>query len=294
MVDVLNGFIRFLDKEKKLAKNTQDSYRRDLQLFFDYAKGAGFNPLAAEKKDIERYLSAQKKAGRAGSTMARELASLKGFYAYLKEQGQIEQNPTLSVRTQKVKKKLPRVMTTGEVERLLEVPVCRDVKGFRDKAMLELLYATGLRVSELLALDVADVNLDIGFIHCTGTDGRERIIPMGKISTEALSSYLQQARPMQPHHEEEPALFLNLQGRRMTRQGFWKLLKQYAVAAGIEMEITPHVLRHSFAAHLLENGADIHSIQSMLGHADIATTKVYMQLANTKLKDVYAKAHPRA
>ncbi|MBR6728537.1 MAG: tyrosine recombinase XerD, partial [Clostridia bacterium] len=248
--------------------------------------------IGADKKAVLGYLNFLKKEGRANSTISRELIALKSFYAFLISKGLLAENPALGIKPPKVEKKLPQVLTTGEMERLLEQPVCSDLKGFRDKAMLEVLYATGIRVSELVQLDVSDVNLEMGFIRCAGA-GKERIIPIGKICTGFLAAYLDNARPLLVKTPEE-ALFLNLLGQRMSRQGFWKLLKQYAQAAGIKQTITPHTLRHSFAAHLLENGADLHSIQTMLGHTDISATQVYVQFANSKLKDVYTKAHPRA
>ena len=293
MADLLHQFIRYLDKNKKLTKNTLDSYRRDITAFLQYAEEVGIDPVFAGRKALERYLQTMKKAGRAAATVSRSLASLKAFYAYLIAQGAIEANPAVGIKAPRIEKKLPQVLTPEEIERLLEQPANTDLKGFRDKAMLELLYATGMRVTEMIELGTSDVNLDLGFIHCT-SGGRERIIPIGKICTEALTAYIQKVRPILVKSSQEETLFVNMQGQKMTRQGFWKLLKQYAEEAGISTPITPHTLRHSFAAHLLENGADLHSIQSMLGHADIATTQIYVELVNNKLKDVYKKAHPRA
>ncbi len=294
MADSLAAFIRFLDKEKHMTKNTLDSYRRDVAAFLDYVRGAELSDVAVEKKTVDQYLSSLKKAGRAQSTVKRNLASIKAYYRYLSENGDMASNPCETVKLPRTRKKLPQVLSASDVERLLELPQNTDAKGFRDKAMLELLYASGLRVSELLSLNLTDVNLDIGFVHCGGRDSHERIIPIGTLCREALRGYLRYGRPELSRSNEEEALFLNMHGSRMTRQGFWKLLKQYAKNAEIEAPITPHTLRHSFAAHLLENGADIHSIQSMLGHADVASTKVYVQLVNSTLKDVYSKAHPRA
>lgn len=293
MADLAKEFIDYLEKRKKLTKNTLDSYRHDIQGFLQYLEMAEADPLKADRKMLEGFFSHLKKSGRAGSTISRELVSLKNFYSFLQQQGRVSDNPALSIRPPKVEKKLPQVLTPGEMECLLAQPVCTDLKGFRDKAMLELLYATGIRVTEMVQLDVEAVNLEMGFISCS-CGGRERIIPIGKICTEALTEYLQRVRPLLVKKPQETALFLNLSGQRITRQGFWKLLKQYAAEAGIQKTITPHTLRHSFAAHLLENGADIHSVQSMLGHADVATTQMYAQLVNSKLQEVYAKAHPRA
>ncbi|MBE7021677.1 MAG: site-specific tyrosine recombinase XerD [Ruminococcaceae bacterium] len=293
MSNLVNGFIAYLEKDKRLTKNTLDSYRHDIQAFLQYAGGEVKKLLTADKKMLLTYLNHLKQAGRANSTISRELATLKNFYAYLLNRGLVTVNPTVGIKPPRVEKKLPQVLTTTEMEKLLEQPCCTDLKGFRDKAMLEVLYATGIRVSELVQLNLSDVNLNMGFIRCVST-GKERIIPIGKICVNFLNAYMENARPLLAKSMEEPALFLNLLGQRMSRQGFWKLLKQYAEEAGISKDITPHTLRHSFAAHLLENGADLHSIQAMLGHTDISTTQVYAQLMNNKLKDVYAKAHPRA
>ncbi len=294
MADNMAAFIRFLDKEKHMTKNTLDSYKRDVANFLDYIQEVGSSDVMADKKVIDHYLASLKKLGRAQTTVKRNLASIKAYYRYLSENGDVSSSPAEAVKLPKGRKKLPQVLSASDVERLLEQPQNVDAKGFRDKAMLELLYASGLRVSELLALDLTDVNLDIGFVHCGGRDSHERIIPIGTLCREALRGYLRYGRPDMVRGAEEEALFLNMHGSRMTRQGFWKLLKQYAKSAELTAPITPHTLRHSFAAHLLENGADIHSIQSMLGHADVASTKVYVQLVNSTLKDVYSKAHPRA
>ncbi len=293
MTDLVKNVIRYLEKNKKLSDNTLASYEHDIALYLAYLKNQSLTPETADASHIKKYLKMLKNEGRANTTISRELASIKNLYLYLISSGAMTTNPTAEIKPPKVQKKLPHVLTPGEIETLLEQPVPSDPKGFRDKAMLELLYATGLRVTEMIDLDVADVNLDMGFIHCN-QDGHERVIPIGKLCSDALSGYLSSARPLLIKSNAEPALFINLQGHRMTRQGFWKLLKQYVASAGIDATITPHTLRHSFAAHLLENGADLRSIQSMLGHADISSTQMYLRLAGSKLKDVYAKAHPRA
>ena len=293
MTELIKNVIRYLEKNKKLSKNTLVSYEHDMTLYLNYLKKLSILPTEADTSVIKKYLKMLRSQGRANTTISRELASIKNLYVYLVSSGAITANPADEVVAPKIQKKLPHVLTPGEIETLLEQPVPSDPKGFRDRAMLELLYATGLRITEMLALDVQDVNLDMGFIHCN-QDGRERVIPIGKLCSDALSDYLSNARPLLLKTNQEQALFVNLLGQRMTRQGFWKLLKQYASAAGIAASITPHTLRHSFAAHLLENGADLRSIQSMLGHADISSTQMYVRLAGSKLKDVYAKAHPRA
>ncbi len=293
MADLIHGFIDYLKKKKKLTKNTLDSYQRDLQTFLQYVEASGGNLLRVNTQSIKGYFAHLKEKGRSDATVSRELASLKSFYNYLMQQALVTDNPALSIRLPRVEKKLPQVLTPEEIERLLEQPASNDFKSLRDKAMLELLYATGIRVTEMIELDVSAVNLDMGFIRCDHAT-KERIIPIGTICTEALRAYMEKARPYLIKSQEETALFLNLLGHRMSRQGFWKLLKQYAALVGIKKPITPQILRHSFATHLLENGADLHSVQSMLGHVDISTTQIYVQLVNSKLKEVYQKAHPRA
>ncbi len=293
MTDLIKNVIRYLEKNKKLSKNTLASYEHDMSLYLAYLDSLGLSPAQADTSVIKKYLKQLKTSGRASTTISRELASIKNLYFYLLSNGAVTANPAEEIKAPKIEKKLPYILTPGEIETLLEQPVPTDLKGFRDKAMLELLYATGLRVSEMIELDVSDVNLDMGFIHCN-QDGHERVIPIGKICADALANYLSAARPLLVKTSGEAALFLNMLGQRISRQGFWKLLKQYAESAGIKATITPHTLRHSFAAHLLENGADLRSIQSMLGHADISSTQMYVRLAGSKLKDVYAKAHPRA
>lgn len=289
----LNEFMIYLEKEKKLTSNTLASYQHDIEAFSDYCSDRRLSSERITQKQIKQYLTYLKELGRASTTISRSFVTLKNYYAFLQQQQLIAINPTMGIKPPRIEKKLPQVLTPSEIERLLDQPKPTDVKGQRDKAMLELLYATGIRVTELICLDITDVNLDMGFIRCRSS-AKERIIPFGKLCTFALTDYITNARTAMLRTQEEQALFLNLAGQRMSRQGFWKLLKQYAATAGIQTSITPHTLRHSFAAHLLENGADLQSVQSMLGHADISTTQMYVQLMNSKLKDVYAKAHPRA
>ena len=204
------------------------------------------------------------------------------------------ENPAADLSSPKIEKKLPRVLTTAEVDLLLEQPDLQQVGGLRDKAMLEVIYATGVRVSELISLNTLDINLEAGFLRCTGKGSKERIIPLGSVAVHHLNTYLKAGRPKLVRERSETALFLNLQGKRLTRQGFWKILKKYARQAGITKEITPHTIRHSFATHLLENGADLRSVQEMLGHADISTTQIYTQVTQRRLRDIYNKTHPRA
>ncbi len=293
MSDLLQDFLEYLETEKKLTKNTLDSYRRDVFAYLKYIKNQNVDPFLAERGAVSGYLSHLAALGRADATVSREIASLKGYYGYLQARGVVKQNPTKGIKAPKIEKRLPQILSTGEIERLLDQPKTKDVKGFRDKAMLELLYASGIRVTEMVELDFQDVNLSMGFV-CLRGGAKDRIVPIGKLCSEALSDYIYKARPLLQKTKDEPALFLNMLGKRISRQGFWKLLKHYAESAGIVKSITPHTLRHSFAAHLLENGADLKSIQTMLGHSDISTTQIYRQLVNSKLKDVYEKAHPRA
>ena len=286
-------FVRYLDEERHLTLNTLASYRRDVEQYIAYLESRNITDLQKTNKTvILTYLLSLQKQGKATSTISRRLASLRSFYGYLNRTGQVASDPTLGLETPKVEKKLPQILSTQDVELLLEQPKCIDRKGYRDKAMLELLYATGIRVSELILLDIDDLNLSMGFLRCHS--GRERIIPLGSIALQSCAAYIEHARGLLIKDEDEKALFVNCNGHRLTRQGFWKIVKQYKSQAGIKGELTPHTLRHSFAAHLLENGADLKSIQEMLGHSDISSTQVYSQLLKNRIKEVYQKAHPRA
>lgn len=292
MMRVVDEFEHYLTTEKHSSANTVSSYLRDVNQFTEYLAHDSLEVQAVEQRDVQDYIQWLTGRGKSAATVTRALASLKCFYHWMLEQGLCERNPVLGVKAAKVERKLPQVLTGKEVELLLEQPECVDMKGYRDHAMLELLYATGIRVSELIGLNVDDVFLSAGFIRCEGRE-KARIIPMYPTALQALTDYLRDVRPKLAVEGEE-ALFVNMNGTRMSRQGFWKLIKYYGEKAGIQTEITPHTLRHSFAAHLLENGADIHAIQEMLGHADISSTQVYAKLVNQRLKDVYVKAHPRA
>ena len=292
--EYLKKFNSFLSNDKHASANTIASYMRDITQFSTYlSKSSGRAILSATKPVVEDYMAWLKKNGKSPATISRSLASLKCFYNYFITQGELHKNPTYEVVTDKAEKKLPQVLTSKEVELLLEQPECTDMKGYRDRAMLELLYATGIRVSELISLNLDDVKISAGVIKC-GSDEKKRTIPMYPAAIKALSDYITLVRDQMIAHTDEPALFVNMNGERMSRQGFWKVIKYYQEKAKIEKEITPHTLRHSFAAHLLENGADLHSIQEMLGHADISSTQIYTQLVKKQLKDVYNKAHPRA
>lgn len=294
MTDYIADYRTWLQEEKHASDNTLSSYLRDINQFKTWLLGAGSPDLRRVKKDtINEYMLYLSGAGKSPATITRCTASLKSFYAYMLGRGAVKTNPAKNVAALKVERKCPEILTSKEVELFLEQPKCVDEKGYRDHAMLELLYATGIRVSELIGLDVGDVNLAGGFIRCRSKT-RERIIPLYRTAIKALRDYITDIRPRIISGPDEQALFVNMNGGRMSRQGFWKIIKYYQEKAGIEKDITPHTLRHSFAVHLLENGADLRSIQEMLGHADISSTQIYTHVVKHQLKDVYQKAHPRA
>ncbi len=294
MLEEIERYEQHLRDEKHASANTVSSYVRDVRQFASYlTEYADVRLREAQREQVCEYLQWLRDQGRSPSTISRSMASLKSFYGYLIEQRVVESNPVYDIASEKVVKKLPQVLTSAEVELLLSQPKCVDMKGYRDKAMLELLYATGIRVSEMIALNYDDVNLSGEFIHCA-SKGKERIIPLYPAAVRALSEYMQSVRPHMIADVDETALFVNVSGERMSRQGFWKIVKHYQQTAKIDKEITPHTLRHSFATHLLENGADLQSIQEMLGHSDISSTQVYAQLVKQHLKSVYHKYHPRA
>lgn len=290
----LQRFINFLERDKRLSTNTLQSYKRDVKQFMNYLGDVDLTLITKMNKSIIiSYLLELQKKGRTSSTISRNIASLRSFYKYMTRNKIAESDPTLDLESPKIERKIPEVLSTEEVELLLEQPKCIDLKGYRDKAMLELLYATGIRVSELTGLDLSDINIESSHLKCN-KGSKERIIPVGSIAINALRDYLEIARLHMIQDKSENALFVNMNGFRLTRQGFWKIIKLYKSQANISKPITPHTLRHSFAAHLLENGADLRSIQEMLGHSDISSTQIYTQLASNKLKDIYKKTHPRA
>ena len=293
MEDYLAQYESYLKNEKHSSANTCSSYLRDMHQFSAYMDERGLPLHQVVQNDVEQYAHHLIADGKSAATVTRSIASIKSFYTFMVSFGYVPSNPAKGCSTIKVERKLPQILTGKEVELFLEQPECVDFKGYRDRAMLELLYATGIRVSELINLNVDDLNLDAEFLRCT-SKGRERIIPLYPAAVRALTDYVEDVRPQLVDDPDERALFVNMNGDRMSRQGFWKLIKHYQEKAGIQKEITPHTLRHSFAAHLLENGADLHSIQEMLGHADISSTQIYTQVVNQKLKRVYDKAHPRA
>ena len=287
-------YTSFMTDIRHKSLNTVESYKRDVTQYISYLDGTGVTDISSTTKTtVLSYLLYLQKEGRASSTVSRTLASLRSYYLFMMQNGVVKSNPTSNLEAPHVEKKIPKILSGEEVELLLEQPKDCDNKGIRDKAILELLYATGIRVSELINLDVSDVNVPMSFVRCKGGK-KERIIPMGHQAKDALENYINNVRKYMVKDENETALFVNCSGARLSRQGFWKLIKYYQHIAGIETDITPHTLRHSFAAHLLENGADLHSIQEMMGHADISSTQVYSRMINSKIKDVYAKAHPRA
>ena len=293
MTDYLALYRNYLTTEKHMSANTIISYMRDLEQYDEWLKQKKTDLKRAKNTVLQEYVKRLEQLGKSPATTSRFLASSKSFYAYMFVKGYIKTNPATSVKTKKVQKSYPEILTNREVELFLEQPKCVDEKGFRDHAMLELLYATGIRVSELIGLDIDDVNLPAGLVSCR-SKGKERSIPLYPGAVKALQDYMVHIRKRIVANDEEKALFVNMNGERMTRQGFWKIIKYYQEKAEINKDITPHMLRHSFAAHLLENGADLRSIQEMLGHADISSTQIYTHIIKKQLKDVYQKAHPRA
>ncbi len=286
-------FLEFLQNEKKLSDNTLQSYKRDILQYQNYVEENKMNYAKVSKEDIKAYLNSLKQIGKKSSTISRSLASIRSFYQFLIRTRKVKNDPTEDVQAPKIEKRVPSVLTAQEVELLLEQPKDVDLKGTRDKAMLELAYATGMRVTEIINLDIEDINLQEGYVVCK-TGSKQRNIPLGSLSLKALQEYIEDARPIMIRNEKEKALFVNVNGQRLTRQGFWKIVKYYKEQAHITKDITPHVLRHSFATHLLQNGADLKAIQTMLGHSDISSTQVYMQFQDPGIKDIYQKAHPRA
>lgn len=289
----INKFLSFIQNEKNASDNTLQSYKRDLLQFDDYISKRNVMFLKVTNKEIDEYLEYMKEEGKKGSTISRSLASIRAFYQYMYRCGKIKEDPTDGIQSPKISKRIPTVLSAQEVELLLEQPKDVDLKGIRDKAMLEFAYATGMKVTEIISLNINDVDIENGFVTCK-TKERERNIPLGNLSKAALKEYIERARPLLIKDDKTTALFVNTNGHRLTRQGFWKIIKYYKEQAHISKEITPHILRHSFATHLLQNGADLKSIQLMLGHSDISSTQIYMQFQNENLQNIYNKAHPRA
>lgn len=286
-------FLEFLQEEKKLSDNTLQSYQRDILQYQEYVEKNKINYAKAKQEDIKKYLEYLKEIGKKPSTASRNLASIRSFYQFLIRAKKAKHDPTQEIQSPKIEKRVPSILTSQEVELLLEQPKDVDLKGIRDKAMLEFAYATGMRVTEIISLDITDVNIDGASVICRA-GAKQRNIPLGTMSLNALKEYIEQARPVLIKNENEQALFVNINGGRLTRQGFWKIIKYYKEQAHITKDITPHVLRHSFATHLLQNGADLKAIQTMLGHSDISSTQVYMQFQDESIKSIYKNAHPRA
>ena len=293
MLDFIKAYENYLYKVKKASNNTVSSYIRDVRQFSDWADANDVGSVDATQLNIRSYLDHLKVLGKSDATISRSMASLKNFYAYLISAGFVETTPVIEIHVDRGEKKLPQILTNKEIEMLLAQPACVDEKGYRDKAMLELMYATGIRVSELIELNLDDVNIEVGVIKCSNAK-KGRVIPLYPAALKALKIYLRDIRNSMLADPEEQALFVNVNGARMSRQGFWKIFKHYQQSAGIEKEITPHTLRHSFAVHLLENGADIDSLQELMGHCDISSTQMYTQMVNQKIKSVYKKCHPKA
>lgn len=289
----INNFLEFIKEDKKLSENTLQSYKRDLVQFENYVNSNKLNFLKITEDDMKKYFSHLQEDGKKTSTISRNVASIRSFYQYLVRNKKVKKDPTDKIQSPKVEKKAPSVLSSQEVALLLEQPKDVDLKGTRDKAMLEFAYATGMRVTEIISLDIDDVNLKEGIVTCR-TGARQRNIPLGSLSLKALAEYIENSRPILIKDENVKALFVNTNGKRLTRQGFWKIVKYYKEQAHITKDITPHVLRHSFATHLLQNGADLKSIQTMLGHSDISSTQVYMQFQDESIKNIYKHAHPRA
>lgn len=295
MLDLIRAYENYLIKVKQASGNTVASYMRDVRQFTEWLTANGVSDvLSASQENISDYLAFLQSEGKSGATVSRCLASLKNFYAYVITSGFMEASPVSGdLHVLRGEKKLPQILTGKEVELLLAQPSCVDEKGFRDKAMLEVMYATGIRVTELIDLDIDDVNLELGIVKCRNAK-KSRVIPLYPAAQKALAVYIRDVRMLMISDPSEPALFVNISGNRMSRQGFWKILKYYQGKAGIEKEITPHTLRHSFAVHLLENGADLGSLQELMGHQDISSTQMYTHMINQKLKSVYQKCHPKA
>ncbi len=293
MEEQINNFLTFLKNDKRLSENTLQSYRRDVVQYEGYVTKKDINYLNIEKDGINAYLKSLQKNNKKSSTVSRSLASIRSFYQYLLRTKLITKDPTEGIQSPKIEKKAPSVLSSQEVELLLEQPTTEDLKGMRDKAMLEFAYATGMRVTEIISLDLDCVDLEQGYVVCKN-GAKQRNIPLGTMSLKALKDYIENARPIIIKDDSVKALFVNINGKRLTRQGFWKIVKYYKEQAHISKEITPHVLRHSFATHLLQNGADLKAIQTMLGHSDISSTQVYMQFQDENIKNIYRKAHPRA
>jgi len=292
---LLNTYLEYLSVERGLSKNTIEAYKRDLTSFISFLLTRNIlNIDRVNTTIIISYLLQMQKNGKASSSISRACAAIKSFFQFLYNENIINEDPTGNLDAPKLEHRLPKVLTIQEVEKLLSQPNINNPLGMRDKSILELLYATGIRVSELVSLHVDNVNLESGFLRCIGKGSKERIIPVGDIALNYLREYLLSARKQLLDGRDSEFLFINKNGESITRQGVWKIIKKYSKKAGIAKKITPHILRHSFATHLLENGADIRAVQEMLGHSDVSTTQIYTHITRSKIKQVYDKTHPRA
>ena len=289
----IDAFIAYMHNVKKTSTNTELSYKRDLNKLNHYLRGKGIldvNKVSAS--DVQGFVTYMEKENFAAATVSRTIASMKAFWQYLVNENVVKEDVTVALKAPKIEKRVPEILSEKDITKLLEQPSGDNPKQIRDKAMLELLYATGIRVTELISLKTTDVNLTMGFIVCRDAH-KERVIPFGTKAKQALIHYINGTRDVMVENKESDVLFANCSGEQMSRQGFWKIIKYYAKKAGIVADITPHTLRHSFAAHLVENGADLKSVQEMLGHSDISTTQIYANLNHNHLREVYDNAHPR-
>lgn len=300
----LQSYLSFLAEEKNVSKSTLDAYRRDLSSLLSFLRELGVEELpAVGKHHLLRYMTQLRSKGRKGSTLSRRVVAIRSFFRYLIREGIVDKDPTVYMESPKLEHKPPKVLSQEEAEALMNAPKAETPAGLRDKAMLELLYATGIRVTELVSLDMEHLDLALGYIRCTAPGSKERIVPVGKMASDAVTAYIERGRGSllasgsdKQSDADRRALFLNHSGTRLSRQGFWKMVKSYAREAGIRdgEHITPHTLRHSFAAHLIGNGADLRAVQEMMGHADIATTQLYVSVARPRVKEVYDRTHPRS
>ena len=292
----IDQFIKYLKEERRLTGNSLDAYKRDVEMFEKFCDDRGHKDLIhVSNTDVVAYLLHLSETGKSASTSNRKLASIRAFYKYAVERGLVTSNPATNVKAPKIQRREIEFLTVDEVEKLLSMPGNKTPKQKRDKAILELMYATGIKVNELLAANVEDVNLRIGFFTCPGTIGKARIVPIGRMAREAIEDYIENGRQrLLKRNVDERALFVNIYGERMSRQGLWKMLKTYGKKAGLEDKITPHILRNSFAVHMVQNGADIKSLQELLGHEDISATQIYLSVMKNRIKDVYDHTHPRA
>ena len=289
----LRIFFKFLEQDKKLSSNTLQSYRRDLKQFKEYLEENEIHYNRVHEEDIKNYIKHLQELGKKPSTISRSIASIRSFYQHVVKRGKLKEDPTGKIQSPKIEKREIEFLSIEEIERLLSLPDDTH-KGIRDRAILELLYATGIRATELIQMKTADVNLRMGFVKCDGSHSKARIIPMGRLCRKAMEDYMLDVRDKMLRGKESEVLFVNYMGESLTRQGLWKVMKEYGEAAGLNISLTPQIIRNSFAVHMLQNGADVKSLQELMGHEDIAATQAYLAVTKNRIKDVYDKAHPRA